>query len=583
MPKQLALRFDDVPVSCTVQERYHAIAPCLAGLLTASERADALNLSYSTVHRWLREFRTSGMPGLFPAGHYPREPQTPERVIVLLVYYKCCIPSASDRELARVVSTMTEQHIHNETVKALLGRYPFWRHPEFRSVVRYPVPSDQHGRRLEMARLRDQGWTEKRIAQLLGCSRNTVMKWLRRARQAATQPDPRQDWLMDLSRAPHHTRRKVYLGTIHAVLELQKRFGYAGWFRIKGYLERDYGIHLSDWTIKKIMRLNRRVHLAPVRPVKIIIRDAREGPLPSQHPFEHCFLDLRYLDAKPEGKQLYSCLILEGLSRTILAGSLTGRQDLGVVLRLYYLALLQWGCWDVVVTDHGKVFESRAFGRVNRCLQIHHHEYEKGHPWQNLIESQFGIQARLGEYAWERCQSVDAAVEIHRELIRDHNRLPHFAHRKRNDSKHAPLEVLGSSRGREVDPATLHRAFSRMSWRRRTDANGFVRINRWKIYVEEGLPRTPIQVMYWDGRLRAEYNSYVLTEYRCKWDNSAQRPKAISQPKYLEHPFGSRQQNLFAPLWLRDPIQSEATTSIPQKKEIGGQQLRLYLGPELVR
>jgi len=23
--------------------------------------------------------------------------------------------------------------------------------------------------------------------------------------------------------------------------------------------------------------------------------------------------------------------------------------------------------------------------------------YEKGHPWQNLIESQFGIQARVGD------------------------------------------------------------------------------------------------------------------------------------------------------------------------------------------
>jgi len=32
---------------------------------------------------------------------------------------------------------------------------------------------------------------------------------------------------------------------------------------------------------------------------------------------------MRYLDAKPKGAQLYSCLLLEGLSRTILAGSLT--------------------------------------------------------------------------------------------------------------------------------------------------------------------------------------------------------------------------------------------------------------------
>jgi hypothetical protein len=55
----------------------------------------------------------------------------------------------------------------------------------------------------------------------------------------------------------------------------------------------------------------------------------------SSHPFEHIFIDLRYLDAKPAGVQLYSTLLLEGLSRTILAGSLTPEQEVGVVLHVY--------------------------------------------------------------------------------------------------------------------------------------------------------------------------------------------------------------------------------------------------------
>jgi hypothetical protein len=116
------------------------------------------------------------------------------------------------------------------------------------------------------------------------------------------------------------------------------------------------------------------------------------------------------------------------------------------------------------------------------------------------IESQFGIQARLGEYRWERCRSVEEAVEFHRELIRDHNRLPHWAHHRRNDGKHAPLAVLGDARGMRVEPADLQRAFGQRYSQRLTDARGFVRIGRWKIYVEEGLPRTPVQLSYWDGR-----------------------------------------------------------------------------------
>jgi AraC-like DNA-binding protein len=99
---------------------------------------------------------------------------------VTLLYYKCCAPSASDRELARVLNAITDHRIHHETIKALLERYPIWRHPEFHRLIHYPVPGDPQLLRQEMVKLRQQGWTEKRIAQLLHCSRNTVMKWLRR-------------------------------------------------------------------------------------------------------------------------------------------------------------------------------------------------------------------------------------------------------------------------------------------------------------------------------------------------------------------------------------------------------------------
>jgi hypothetical protein len=58
------------------------------------------------------------------------------RVIATLLYYKTCAPRASDRELARVLSAVADRRIHNETVKALLERYPLWRYPEFQ-----PQPS----------------------------------------------------------------------------------------------------------------------------------------------------------------------------------------------------------------------------------------------------------------------------------------------------------------------------------------------------------------------------------------------------------------------------------------------------------
>jgi hypothetical protein len=201
-----------------------------------------------------------------------------------------------------------------------------------------------------------------------------------------------------------------------------------------------------------------------------------------------------------------------------------------------------------------------------------------------MIESQFGIQARIGEYHWGRCQSVEAAVEFHRDLIRDHNRLPHWAHRRRNDGKHSPLAVLGEARGARIEPADLQRAFGQRYCQRMTDARGFVKIGRWKIYVEDGLPRTPVQLSYWDGRLRAEYQSRLLTEYQCKWSKQSARPTAISHPQYHAHPFQSRQMPLFDPLWVRDPIEPESQKAQrPGRKPAEAKQLRLYLGPELIK
>jgi hypothetical protein len=68
---------------------------------------------------------------------------------------------------------------------------------------------------------------------------------------------------------------------------------------------------------------------------------------------------------------------LEGLSRTILAGSLKTQQEVGVVLHVYFHALLRWGLWEEVIFDQGGQFISHDFQRVNKRLGIRHEMYEK--------------------------------------------------------------------------------------------------------------------------------------------------------------------------------------------------------------
>lgn len=152
MSIQSMLPFEEVPITCPTQAKYHAIAPCLARQIEPKQQAKLLNLSYSTVSRWLRQFREDGMQGLFPASGYSREPYTPEKIIVSLIYFKCCVPRVSDRELARVITSSTSYKLHNETVKSLLERYFFWRYDEFQKLIVYPILPDAQSKRWEIVK-----------------------------------------------------------------------------------------------------------------------------------------------------------------------------------------------------------------------------------------------------------------------------------------------------------------------------------------------------------------------------------------------------------------------------------------------
>jgi hypothetical protein len=108
-------------------------------------------------------------------------------------------------------------------------------------------------------------------------------------------------------------------------------------------------------------------------------------------------------------------------------------------------------------------------------------------------------------------------------------------------------------------------------------------IGRWRVYVESGLPRTPVEVTYWDGLLRAEHQGYFVSQHQCEWDHQNHRPRQISHLHCFEHPDQSHQQPLFDAQWIREPIEEPRLASHPPKPGINACQLPLFLGPMLVR
>lgn len=160
------------------------------------------------------------MPGLFPASGYSREPSTPERIIVSLIYFKCCVPKAASRELARVITSQTRYRLDHKTVKSLLSRYFFWRYREFQSLIVYPILPDAQSKRREIIKLNRHGWSEQFITTLVKCHRSTVRKWIRRNKEEEKLKVHIFRQLFEHSHAPRYPHRKVYFGTIHTILNL---------------------------------------------------------------------------------------------------------------------------------------------------------------------------------------------------------------------------------------------------------------------------------------------------------------------------------------------------------------------------
>jgi hypothetical protein len=58
------------------------------------------------------------------------------------------------------------------------------------------------------------------------------------------------------------------------------------------------------------------------------------------------------------------------------------------------------------------------------------------------------------------------------------------------------------------------------------------------------------------GKLRAEYREKVLSEYDGKWSDERRGVFNLKPGIHYETEYSSRQQELFDPEWLRDPIEN---------------------------
>ena len=321
-----------------------------------------------------------------------------------------------------------------------------------------------------------------------------------------------------------------------AVYHLQKRHPDAGEFRIWSLLARP---DLSVRTVGRIMALNKQVYddIPHVR---------RRGPQPppqphpykAHHPHEFWFIDGRMMDFALEGVRWWSLIILDGYSRTMLAGVVAPAEASWGALMVLYTACLRYGVPETLISDSGGAFTSRAFKAVLARLQIQHETIEstKGESYQNLMETHFNIQRRLYDYQFSLTTTPAAFEQAHQTFMATYNTTAHQGLLNDQLTPPIPLQVLGEAKGRIYRAEELNRLFAHDLFPRTTNTYGCVSLHHSHFYVEQGLPTTPVLLWLSGDQLRAVFENVVVAAYRCHYDWRRRHVTNIRDGRVLPHP-----------------------------------------------
>jgi hypothetical protein len=246
------------------------------------------------------------------------------------------------------------------------------------------------------------------------------------------------------------------------------------------------------------------------------------GPPPYKARYRHhyWFIDGRRLDVALDGVHWWSLIILEGYSRTRLAGMIAPTEATWVALMVLYTACLRYGAPAYLVSDSGGAYTSDDFEAVCPRLQVWHETIisTQGESDLNWMEIHFHIQRRLYDDQFSLARTPAELEQRHQAFIQTYNTTAHQGLLQDRRFPAIPVEVLGAARGRVYTPEELARHFAQAVLPRTTNRHGCVTLPSYHCYVEEGLPQTRVLLWVAGEPLRAVFENVVLAESRCRYD-----------------------------------------------------------------
>jgi transposase InsO family protein len=495
-----------------------------------------------------------------------KTPRVSVTVVEEMARLKALYAGFHARELARIVFYKLGERIDHKTAQRLWHQSAVATQ-EALPLLDYHTQPDRYQARLQVIKLYAQGWEKISISRFLHVSRPTVDAWIKRF---ATEHFA---GLLDKSSTPKAPARKIWLPLMIAVYHLQKRHPDAGKFRIWSLLAHP---EISVRTVARIMALNKEVYddIPHVR---------KRGPkLPPQpHPYKACrphqywFIDGRMMDFALDGVKWWSLLMLDGYSRTILAGAMAPSEATWAALLVLYTACLRYGAPEALISDSGGAFTSDAFAAVCRRLAIQHEAIvsTQGDSYKNLMETHFNIQRRLFDYQFSLTQTPAELEQVHQRFIQTYNTTAHEGLLQEGFASPIPIHVLAEAKGRLYSPDELVRKFARAVFPRTTNDYGCVTLHSYHFYIEEGLPKTQVLLWVYGEQLRAVLDHVILAEYHCRYDWHTHKVTDIRDGMFYPTRFASPQGALmplnpqeFLVLYRPQPLRRPARLAFPAQQ-----------------
>jgi len=276
------------------------------------------------------------------------------------------------------------------------------------------------------------------------------------------------------------------------------------------------------------------------------------------------------MDFEIEGVKWWSIIVLDGYSRTMLAGAVSASEASWIALTVLFTACQRYGAPQYLISDKGSAYISNVVEAVCTRLGIDHRTItgKDGESYKNLMESHFNIQRRLYDYQFSLCRTPIEFEQAHRRFLELYNSTAHQGLIKEKLEPPIPLHVLGEAKGRLYTTEELERKFSRALFPRTTNGYGCVTLHSYHFYVEAGLPKTKVLLWVYGNELRAVFKNIVLAEYYCRYDIRDRKVKDIRDGRYFPHDDFASDQYTLIPLNPQESLVLYRQLSAPRQAHL---------------